>query len=278
MHHTFDIHLANQYGIEEAILIHHFQYWITINSRSNTNYHDGHTWTYQTRKSIQDHFPYMSFDTIRRKCENLIKLGILKTANYNKFSMDKTLWYAFVDEKKFGVDQQSLNNLYERHNCPSKGKTASLKGKIATPIPDTKTNTVVLSCSVKDENLSDSDELYKIDSMGSCNVVHKSDILARSLREKMDWKLPEFKEAWKVLANYPGAVNDPYKFIVGTIRNIRDKNKKNLTKTKSEITCNTKKLKDQDQSKEKSSEKRSRVRFSDLLRAEGITGEILGES
>jgi hypothetical protein len=51
--------------------------------------------------------------------------------------VDKTLWYAFADEKLFGVDQESSNKFYEREKSPSKGKSPFPEGKSPTPIPDT---------------------------------------------------------------------------------------------------------------------------------------------
>ena len=136
-HHSFDIQLAAKYGIDSAIIIHHFQHWIRINRKNNKNIRDGKCWTYQSRKDIAAHFPYWSIDHVRRICEGLVEKGIIITANYNKSPIDKTLWYAFVDEEVFGVDDKNSKNFYERQNCHSKGKIATSNGKFATPIPDT---------------------------------------------------------------------------------------------------------------------------------------------
>jgi hypothetical protein len=140
-HHTFDISLAAEYGVECAILIHHFQHWIRINRASKRNVKEGRCWTYQSRKDIQAHFPYWNYDKVKYLCEKLEQMGVLITNNFNKISIDKTLWYAFVDEKRFGLDEESSNNLYERQNCPSMGKSAQREGKSAQPIPDTIPNT-----------------------------------------------------------------------------------------------------------------------------------------
>lgn len=139
-HHSFDISLAAAYGIEEAILIHHFQHWIRINQRAKRNLRDGKCWTYQSRKEIQLHFPYWDYHRIRRICERLVELGVLVTANYNKSQVDRTLWYAFVNEKAFQVDTEFSNNLYERQICQMEGQNCPTKGKSATPIPDTKSS------------------------------------------------------------------------------------------------------------------------------------------
>ena len=55
-HHSFDVYLAEQYGIHEAILIHHFQHWIMVNKNLKRNFRDERTWTYQTLQDIAAHF------------------------------------------------------------------------------------------------------------------------------------------------------------------------------------------------------------------------------
>lgn len=138
-HHSFDLLLAKRYGVEEAILIHHFQHWIRLNRAHDRNIKEGSCWTYQTRKDIQSRFPYWKVEEVRRLCERLVKLGVLKTGNYNKLRMDKTLWYAFVDEKAFAVDEETSKFLYERQFCQSSGESANRDGNFAKAIPDTKT-------------------------------------------------------------------------------------------------------------------------------------------
>jgi hypothetical protein len=137
-HHSFDISLAKMYGVECAILIHHFQHWIRINRFGKRNLREGRCWTYQTRREIQMHFPYWNVDEVRRLTDKLVSLGVLLKNNFNKSKVDKTLWYAFVDEKAFGVDEESSNNLYERQKCQSTGEIANPVDESATPIPDTK--------------------------------------------------------------------------------------------------------------------------------------------
>jgi hypothetical protein len=46
LHHSFNVHYAEKYGVHEAILIHHFQHWIEHNQRLNKNYHEERTWSY----------------------------------------------------------------------------------------------------------------------------------------------------------------------------------------------------------------------------------------
>lgn len=150
--HSFNILYAKMYGIEEAILIHHFQHWIRVNRRLKRNFFEGRTWMYQTREEIAAHFPYFSPDKVRRVTDSLVKKGVLIKGNYNKRWQDKTLWYAFNDELIFVPeipDESSAQNadLANSSNRLAKmpNRVANLPdriGKNAKALPDTKhTNT-----------------------------------------------------------------------------------------------------------------------------------------
>lgn len=144
LHHSFDIDLAAEYGVEEAILIHHFQHWISLNRRTKKNFREGKTWTYQTLQQIADQFPYWDVDKVRVLMDRLI-LGksrfsrkeedfepVLIKKNFNKTAFDRTCWYAFVDEERFS------NNSYERLNDQmEKAKRPNPNGQTTRPIPDT---------------------------------------------------------------------------------------------------------------------------------------------
>jgi hypothetical protein len=61
--------------------------------------------------------------------------------------------------------------------------------------------------------------------------VEKDEIIRSAIQKKMDWSLPEIEEAWEILTKYSGKVNDAWRFIEGTIANLRKK--KNLDKLQS---------------------------------------------
>jgi hypothetical protein len=138
MQHSFDISLAAKYSMEEALIIHHIQHWVRVNYKNKRNRKEERTWTYQSMEEIASHFPYLTARQVKHTINKLRKKGVLIAKNFNKSKIDKTLWYAFADEKAFGVDPESLNNLYERQNCPSMDKIVLREDKIVQPIPDTK--------------------------------------------------------------------------------------------------------------------------------------------
>lgn len=102
MTHCFDVDIAKQFGVLEAILLHYFEFWIQKNKANNTNFHDGHYWTYNSLSAFVEMFPYASKSKICTALNNLEKEGLIVTSNYNKSSYDRTKWYRLTD-KGFAV-------------------------------------------------------------------------------------------------------------------------------------------------------------------------------
>lgn len=148
--HSFDIHVASEYkSVEIAILVWHFQYWIMKNKRLNRNLIEGRTWTYQTYEEIAAVFPYWSRDQVKRLLKKVIDSEILVKGNFNKTPFDKTVWYAFKDEEKFGISLfRKMDDLDEEDSSIGRNrpidfpKSPDGKGEIARPIPDTLPNTL----------------------------------------------------------------------------------------------------------------------------------------
>ena len=98
MYHFFNAELAIEYGIEEAIIMEHFSFWIRKNEADGKHYHDGRFWTYGSLDSFTKIFPYMNSQKIKRVINSLVEQGILLKGNYNDTQYDRTLWYAFSDK------------------------------------------------------------------------------------------------------------------------------------------------------------------------------------
>ena len=96
MEHSFNIELAKEYGILEAILLKNIWFWIEKNRANEKNFYDGTYWTYNSTKAFNELFPYASESSIKRALKSLQEKGIIKTGNYNKSAYDRTLWYAFT--------------------------------------------------------------------------------------------------------------------------------------------------------------------------------------
>lgn len=96
MQHSFNIELAKEYGILEAIIINNLFFWIEKNKANDVSYYDGTYWTYNSIKALNELFPYASERKISYALKHLEEEGIIKTGNYNKLAYDRTLWYAFT--------------------------------------------------------------------------------------------------------------------------------------------------------------------------------------
>ena len=52
MEYSFNIHIAKKYGVDEAIMIKNFQFWILKNEASEKHNHKGSYWTYNSVSSF----------------------------------------------------------------------------------------------------------------------------------------------------------------------------------------------------------------------------------
>lgn len=143
MNYSFSIEHAQKYGVDEAIMLENFLFWIRQNVANNRHQYDSRTWTYNSKKAFTKLFPFWSYDQVKGVLNSLIKQGVLVTGNYNKFGFDRTLWYAFKDENLFLADLQKKPVALE--NQPLGKNTQSQKavspaplGEITQPIPDSK--------------------------------------------------------------------------------------------------------------------------------------------
>ena len=102
MMHCFDIDIAQQYGVNCAVLLENLRYWIEKNRANNKNFHDGYYWTYNSVKAFAELFPYISPRQISTALNKLEESGLIITGNYNDVTYDRTMWYA-ITEKGFAL-------------------------------------------------------------------------------------------------------------------------------------------------------------------------------
>jgi hypothetical protein len=158
MEFSFNVEFANRYGIDEAIMIKSFQFWIRLNKANGNNFNDGKYWTYNTNKSLALYFSFWSEKQVRRIIESLVDKGILLKGNYNKIGYDRTIWYAFTDEDLYLSDNFHLpyNGLDQKGNTilpngqmdiPKRANRFAQKGEpipVANQVLKTFTNPVII--------------------------------------------------------------------------------------------------------------------------------------
>lgn len=103
MEYGFNVEIAQKIGVNEAIMLRNFQYWIQKNKANDTNFHDGQYWTYNTVNAFCEIFPFWTENQIRNILKKLTALGILKKGDFNQNRYNKTVWYS--------INEDVLNNL-----------------------------------------------------------------------------------------------------------------------------------------------------------------------
>lgn len=115
MQHHFDVDLAARYGIAEAILLNHLEYWIEHNRANQKNFFEGRYWTFNSNKALREIFPYLSEKKIRNALNHLQEEGLILTGNFNKLAYDRTLWYALTEKGKSILPKGQME-MYETAN------------------------------------------------------------------------------------------------------------------------------------------------------------------
>lgn len=145
MQHSFDIEIAQKYGILEAILLQNIYFWIEKNKANKVHCYENRYWTYNSRKAFSQMFPYVTERQIRTALEKIEKIGLILTGNFNKAGFDKTLWYSITDKGYSELQKCHIDLTQESNESES----------YITPIPEIKQDSI---CSLSD----DFDKLWNI--------------------------------------------------------------------------------------------------------------------
>jgi hypothetical protein len=201
MNHSFDVEVAKQYGVPQAIIIANFQHWISYNAANGTNYHEGRYWTYNSHKALAEIFPYFSESQCKRIIQSLVDAGVLLRKCFNQRSFDKTNWYTFIDIKKFIPFTEGKKPKPNRRNKLSESSDEikySLDeigyslGEIVTPIPvnttdnkptDSKTKNSKKGCSEKNAASASYSEFAFSEGSGSSGAQQKKPPVAQAPQE-----------------------------------------------------------------------------------------------
>ena len=116
--HSFDVGIATDVGINEAIVFNHIFYWIRYNYMKKQNFHEEKTWMFESFQEISDYLGYFSLDQVRRAIEKLVEKGYLIVGNFHKNPMNRTNWYTVYDQ----------NLLFNYKKSSDKGKSLNEQG------------------------------------------------------------------------------------------------------------------------------------------------------
>jgi len=98
LQYSFSVEHAEKYGLNEAIMIHNFMYWIKINQANNNNFINGRHWTYNSSKAFQKLFPFWTQKQIEYTLSKMVDTGILIKDCFNEDKRDRTGWYTLADD------------------------------------------------------------------------------------------------------------------------------------------------------------------------------------
>ena len=125
MEHTFDIDIANKYGVDCAIIIRNLCFWIHKNQANKKNFHDGYYWTYNSERAFSEIFPYWSRRQIQTIINKLKKNSIIEVGNYNKKKYDRTNWYTVIDKEI--LKKYKINHAATQENSPLNNSVQSIE-------------------------------------------------------------------------------------------------------------------------------------------------------
>lgn len=97
MEHSFNVEIAKQYGMAEAILLKHIWFWCSKNRERQKNFHNDTYWMYYTVKQFQETFCYLKPSKIRSALAKLEQEGLIISGVFNPKPMDRTKWYAVTE-------------------------------------------------------------------------------------------------------------------------------------------------------------------------------------
>lgn len=141
MIYSFDEEVAKIVGVEAAVVLDKFAWWIRQNEANGKNFHEGRYWTYNSTKAMEDLFPFFNRWKIERILKKLINEGYLLTGNFNKVAFDRTLWYTLSDKGNELVHIAN-HDLADSQNDISQIHKMTFR-KNAKPIPvSTNSNTI----------------------------------------------------------------------------------------------------------------------------------------
>ena len=123
MKHSFEAEIANEYGVEIAIMFDMFCFWISKNEANDYNFQDGKYWTFNTYEGLHKMFPYWNVQKIKRILNKMVELDLLVKGNYNENPWNHTTWYAFGEvgqklKNALSIDWSKVTNrTVENGNC-----------------------------------------------------------------------------------------------------------------------------------------------------------------
>lgn len=197
LEHSFDVKIAEKYGINCAIILKDIYFWVKKNIANEKHFYDGMHWTYNSIKAFEEMYPYLSKNQIAGALKKLKDEELIVEGNYNRTSFDRTKWYALT-EKGFLVVENHFDDIKkeEIHFLKSEMESQEIqngKHENQKPIPYTITDN-----NITDNNFSDSEREH-------------DDVVPISATEKRKRVDEMFERLWQLYPRKMGKAFVKYK-------------------------------------------------------------------
>ncbi len=133
MQHSFDIAIAEKFGVNVAIFLNNIAFWVKKNEANKKHFYDGRYWTYNSSEALSALFPYWSSDQMDRLIKKCTSLNLILVDNFNETTYDRTRWYGLTDKSL-----KLFNMTIPRNRGMDPAESRNGSREIAEPIPDNK--------------------------------------------------------------------------------------------------------------------------------------------
>jgi len=161
--------LAMEIGLNESILFMQLEFWISITPDDDTHVRDGKKWIWKSVRDMQDEvFPFWSIDKINRIVNNLLKQKLIfVNTSYNKFSYDKTRWFAINFDTVSKLNSLKVNDFtptLSQNKTPLYGNADEQNQDVTSTLSQNRTGvsqnkTTIPETTTRDKNNDDSKDL-----------------------------------------------------------------------------------------------------------------------
>lgn len=203
MQHYFDVRVAVEYGVTEAILLNNIFFWVEKNKANEQGFHDGRYWTYNTVKAFVALFPYLTGKQVRNALNKLKREGLVVTGNYSENQYDRTLWYSLTDKAYMLLDPKSPICPTGQMELPEKANQFAQKGKSICP-----TGQIYYYTNSKPDNKPNIEEAPK-GKINYAEFVWLTELEYEALQKRLGSK-EAVNECITILDNYKGSNGKEY--------------------------------------------------------------------
>lgn len=195
--HSFDPSIAQQVGVNAAVIYQNIVWWAEKNAANDKHGHDGLWWTYNSIAAFAELFPYLTGKQIRVALDKLEAAYLIVSGNFNKSPYDRTKWYA-------------PTCLICHSHLPKKANQSAEKGEpIPDSKPDIKPDSLIVDLPIDDpDTVSENDVLEAwndlakdcgLPTVKKLNATRKRQLKARLKENTLD----EWKQAFAAIERSP---------------------------------------------------------------------------